>query len=113
MEFFAHRAHVEPALQLPVGGECHLRHDFIPNTIAAQQIFTTWTSTANTILPRHPLGPFYWLVVRQDDHHGLSVLSPWPTSTAICFSYGAQQLLIPRLLGVSLASSPHRQIPGL
>ena len=32
------------------------------------------------------LGPFYWLVVRQDDHHGLSgygVLSPWHASTAI------------------------------
>ena len=86
MEFFAHRARMEPALQLPVGGECHFRPDFVPNHIPAQQILTTWPSTANAILPRHPLGPFYWLVVRQDDHHGLSgysVLSTWCDSTAI------------------------------
>ena len=59
MEFFAHRARMEPVLQLPIGGECHFRHDFVPNTIAAHQILTTWPSTTSTILPRHPLGPFY------------------------------------------------------
>ena len=44
---------------------------------------------------------------------GYGIPSPWCTSTAICSGYGAQQLLIPELSGMSLASSPHRQTPGL
>ena len=112
---------MEPALQLPVGGECHFHHTFVPNTIAAQQILIAWPSTANTILPQHSLEPFYWLVVRQNDHHGLSsygALSPWCTSIAI-YSATAPSSAHPRAVGrepsqltPSTDSRLVKQVPG-